>query len=50
MAIRSALLHGEAASVFAGAGIVAQSDPQHERAEIDIKVASIETELLGLTP
>ena len=50
VAIRSALLQGEAASVFAGAGIVAQSDPQHERAEIDVKVASIETELLGLTP
>jgi isochorismate synthase len=50
VAIRSALLRGDAASVFAGAGIVAQSDPHLERAEIDAKVASIETELLGLTP
>ena len=48
VAIRSALLRGDAASVFAGAGVVAQSDPHLERAEIDAKILSIETELLGL--
>ena len=49
VAIRSALLKGNAASIFAGAGIVAQSDPQTEQAEVAAKVASIESELLGLS-
>ena len=48
VAIRSALLRGNTASIFAGAGIVAQSDPQTEQAEVAAKIASIETELLGL--
>ena len=48
VAIRSALLRGKAVSIFAGAGIVAQSDPQTEHAEVAAKIASIESELLGL--
>ena len=46
--IRSALLHGHSVAIFAGAGVVAQSDPESEHAEVVAKIASIERELLGL--
>ena len=41
--IRSALLHagGEAVTLRAGAGIVADSDPQAEAAETDVKLATV---------
>jgi isochorismate synthase len=38
VAIRSALLHGSAASLFAGCGIVAGSDPEREYAESCLKL------------
>ena len=38
VAIRSALLHGAAASLFAGCGIVAGSDPEREYAESCLKL------------
>jgi isochorismate synthase len=38
VAIRSALLHGTAASLFAGCGIVAGSDPEREYAESCLKL------------
>ena len=41
VAIRSALVADEMASVFAGNGIVADSDPLDERAEIELKFQSI---------
>jgi isochorismate synthase EntC len=39
--LRCALLHGECADLFAGAGIVADSDPQAELEETDLKLSSI---------
>ena len=48
VAIRSALFHENRVSIFAGAGIVAQSDPHREQAEVAAKIAAIESELLGL--
>lgn len=44
--IRSALVHGAHARVFAGAGIVAGSDPEKELAETDLKFRAL---LEGLT-
>ena len=49
VAIRAALVRGDAACVYAGAGVVEQSDPEAERAEVDAKIRAIETELLGLS-
>jgi isochorismate synthase EntC len=37
--IRSALIHGSRALLFAGAGIVAGSDPAAEWAETEIKLS-----------
>jgi isochorismate synthase len=37
VALRSALLHGNTATLFAGCGIVADSDPEREYAEADLK-------------
>jgi isochorismate synthase EntC len=39
VAIRSALLHGNTATLFAGCGIMADSDPQREYAESRLKLA-----------
>jgi menaquinone-specific isochorismate synthase len=41
VAIRSALIDGNSARVFAGSGIVDGSDPARERAETDLKLAAI---------
>lgn len=38
VALRSALLHGDAATLFAGCGIVADSDPEREYAEANLKL------------
>lgn len=38
VALRSALLHGERATLFAGCGIMADSDPQREYAESTLKL------------
>jgi isochorismate synthase len=38
VAIRAALLHGVRATLFAGCGIVAESDPEREMAESNIKM------------
>jgi isochorismate synthase len=37
VALRSALLHGNTATLFAGCGIVADSDPEREYAEAELK-------------
>jgi menaquinone-specific isochorismate synthase len=39
--IRSALLEGDRARLYAGAGIVAGSDPQRELAEIQLKFQAL---------
>lgn len=41
VAIRSALLHGSEAALFAGCGIVADSDPEREYAESCLKLRSV---------
>jgi isochorismate synthase len=50
VAIRAALLRGDTASVYAGAGIVADSDPDAERAEVGAKIHAIEAQLFGMSP
>jgi isochorismate synthase len=47
VAIRSALLHGREASLFAGCGIVAGSDPEREYAESCLKLRPILSVLGG---
>lgn len=49
VAIRSALLQGATASLFAGCGIVADSDPAREYAESSLKLRAILTALEGST-
>jgi menaquinone-specific isochorismate synthase len=49
VAIRSALLHGAAASLFAGCGIVAGSDPEREYAESCLKLRPV-LSALGRSP
>ena len=39
--IRSALIHGNHARLFAGAGIVAGSDPERELAEVQLKLGAL---------
>ena len=39
--LRAALLRAAAADLFAGAGIVAQSDPQAEFAETELKLRTM---------
>jgi menaquinone-specific isochorismate synthase len=39
--IRSALIQGDRARLFAGAGIVAGSDPERELAEIQLKLQAL---------
>ena len=41
VAIRSALVHGSEALLYAGAGIVAGSDPEQELAETELKLAPL---------
>jgi menaquinone-specific isochorismate synthase len=43
--IRSALLHGDRARLFAGAGIVAGSDPEREYQEVQLKLNALLTAL-----
>ncbi|CAI49453.1 isochorismate synthase [Natronomonas pharaonis DSM 2160] len=45
VAIRSAVAHGEAATLFAGVGIVADSDPDREWDEVQLKYRPILDEL-----
>jgi menaquinone-specific isochorismate synthase len=45
--LRSATLSGATATVWAGAGIVAASDPEAEQAEVAVKLAPV---LEGLAP
>ena len=45
VAIRAALLHGGEATLFAGCGIVADSDPDREFAESCIKLTPMLTAL-----
>ncbi|MFQ5665621.1 MAG: isochorismate synthase MenF [Candidatus Binatia bacterium] len=49
VAIRSALLHGSRASVYAGAGIVAGSDPDAELEETRLKLQPLLSALLAPT-
>lgn len=48
--IRSALVEGPKARLFAGAGIVRGSDPDREFAETDLKFAALREALLGTDP
>jgi isochorismate synthase EntC len=48
VALRSALLRGEEADLFAGAGIVAGSNPDAELAETRLKLRPLLTLLLEL--
>jgi isochorismate synthase len=48
VAIRSALLHGNEAALYAGAGIVADSDPEAELAETRLKLQPMLTALMEL--
>ena len=41
VAIRSALLHGDAATLYAGCGIVGESDPESEYAESTLKLQPV---------
>ena len=41
MGIRSALIDGNYARLYAGAGIVAGSDPQKEFAEVQLKLQAL---------
>jgi isochorismate synthase EntC len=45
VALRSALLHGNTATLFAGCGIVADSDPAREYAESRLKLKPMLTAL-----
>jgi menaquinone-specific isochorismate synthase len=46
--IRSAVVEGPKARLFAGAGIVRGSDPDQEFAETDLKFAALRDALLGV--
>jgi len=48
VAIRSALLHGNEAALYAGAGIVADSDPEAELAETRLKLQPMLSALMEL--
>lgn len=48
VALRSALVHDETATLFAGCGIVAHSDPKREYAEARLKLKPMLTALTGL--
>ena len=48
VALRSALLRNDEADLFAGAGIVAGSDPEAELAETRLKLRPLLTQLLEL--
>ncbi len=48
VAIRSALLHGPQATLFAGCGIVADSDPEREYAESCLKLKPMLSALAGI--
>lgn len=53
VALRSALIRGPEASLYAGCGIVADSDPDHEFAESEVKLVSMKLALaaaVGETP
>jgi isochorismate synthase EntC len=50
VALRSALVHGSAASLFAGCGIVADSDPEAEYAESRLKLKAVLSALQAVTP
>jgi menaquinone-specific isochorismate synthase len=45
--IRSAILQGNQARLFAGAGIVAGSDPDRELAEVQLKMQALLTALVS---
>ena len=47
VALRSALLHGREALLYAGAGIVAGSDPDRELAEAELKLQPLLEALRG---
>ena len=47
VALRSALLHGREALLYAGAGIVAASDPERELAEAELKLQPLLEALRG---
>lgn len=49
VAIRSALIDGENARLYAGAGIVDASDPEREELETDIKLAALKDALVNPT-
>ncbi len=49
VAIRSALIRGDRARLYAGAGIVADSDPEQELAEIRLKLQSL-AQALAMRP
>ena len=49
VAIRGARLHGHRATLFAGAGLVAGSDPDAELAETEAKLAALQNILLDAT-
>jgi menaquinone-specific isochorismate synthase len=48
LALRSAELVGATARLFAGGGIVADSDPDHELAETDAKLVPVRDALEGV--
>lgn len=50
VAIRSAIVHGSMASLFAGCGIMADSDPAREWAESEMKLRSVATALGRVVP
>ncbi len=50
VAIRSALVSSNSASLYAGAGIVAGSDPVREYAETELKLRSLRAALVGGCP
>ena len=45
VALRSALIRGSEASLYAGCGVVADSDPDHEFAESEVKLVSMKLAL-----
>ncbi len=48
VAIRSALIHGQAASLFAGCGVVVDSDPEAELQETRVKIKPMLTAIGGI--
>ena len=45
--IRSALMHGDSARLYAGAGVVEGSEPERELAETELKMRALREALLG---